>query len=332
MHPDIHESQVRRRRFPRAVDLSILSIFAGIASLGLGQLTPHGILSASELRSGGTSLPVDSVDWKAVDAAMGRPSVAQAGDVHRYNFPRGDLRVTVAGVVIKPALALGGWVAMKAAEDGAVAMGDLVLLESELGAVITALQRGGVEQTAIHHHLVHESPRVYYVHVHAHGNATTIATAIRGAVALTKVPPAAPLPATPAPLDLDTAQVAKALGYPGKGNGGVYQVSVPRAETVRDGSFEIPPSMGLGTAINFQPTGRGRAAITGDFVLTAGEVNPVIRILRDNRIEVTSLHNHLLTEEPRLFFMHFWANADAVKLAGALRAALDATNSRRPPS
>jgi hypothetical protein len=188
-----------------------------------------------------------------------------------------------------------------------------------------------VEQTAIHHHLLHERPRVYYVHVHGHGDAVKLAETIHAALGLTKVPPAAP-PAAPAAgaFGLDTAAIAKALGTSGRVNGGVYQVSVPRAETIRDGGMEIPGSMGLGTAINFQPTGGGKAAITGDFVMLGAEVNPVIRALRDHGIEVTSLHNHMLADEPRLFFMHFWANDDAAKLATGLRAALDKTNSKRP--
>jgi hypothetical protein len=211
-------------------------------------------------------------------------------------------------------------------------MGDLVLGDDELTPVIRQLQAGGIEQTAIHHHLMRESPRVYYVHIHGHGDPVKLGKIIRSALALTKVPPPSP-PAPPAAsLGIDTTQVAQALGYTGRVNGGVYQVSVPRAETIHDGAFEVPPSMGLGTAINFQPTGGGKAAITGDFVMIGSEVNAVIRTLGENGIEVTSLHNHLLTEEPRLFFMHFWANADAVKLARGLRAALDHTNSKRPTS
>ena len=208
-------------------------------------------------------------------------------------------------------------------------MGDLVLTADELNPVISKLQGGGIEQTAIHHHLPNESPHVYYTHIHGYGDPVKLAETIRAAMALTKAPP--PAPAAPAaPFGVDTTQLAQALGYAGRVNGGVYQVSVPRTETVRDGDFEVPPSMGLGTAINFQPTGGGKAAISGDFVMIASEVNPVIRTLRENGIEVVSLHNHLLTEEPRLFFMHFWANDDAIKLARGLRAALEKTNSKRP--
>ena len=276
----------------------------------------------------------DPINWSAVDAAMGRAGVMQPGDVHRFNFPRGDLQVTAVGVTIKPSLALGGWVAMKSVAGGVVAMGDLVLIEDELEAVISRLQSGGIEQTAIHHHLLHETPRIYYVHVHGHGDAVKIGETIRAAIALTKTPsPAATAAAASGPavaFDLDTISLVKSLGYAGRVNGGVYQVSVPRAETIRDGAFEVPASMGLGTAINFQPTGEGKAAITGDFVMVASEVNAVIRALRDGGIEVTSLHNHMLTETPRLFFMHFWANDDATKLARALRNAIERTNSRRP--
>jgi Domain of Unknown Function (DUF1259) len=288
------------------------------------------------------------VDWTVVDAAMGRASVVQPGEVHRYNFPRSDLTVTVASthgdVHIKPALALGGWIAMHAmgGGDSVMAMGDLVLIEKEISPVLSALQAGGIEQSALHHHVLNESPRVLYTHVHAIGSAQAIARAIRSAIALTGAPapvtaptPApvtssATSPATAAPLELDTTAITRSLGRSGRVNGGVWQVSVPRTESIHDGAMTIPPAMGLGTAINFQPTGGGRAAITGDFVLLAAEVNPVIRALRAAGIDVTSLHNHMLTDEPRLFFMHFWANEDAVTLARGLRTALDATNSARP--
>ena len=278
-----------------------------------------------------------TVDWTAIDAAMGRAGVVQPGDVHRYNFPRSDLSVTVTSangdVRLRPALALGGWIAMHAmgGADSVMAMGDLVLTENEVAPVISALQAGGVGQSALHHHLLHESPRVLYMHVHVTGSAQSIARTIHSAIALTGAPAVTkPAPtAVAAPIDLDTAGVARALGRAGRVNGGVYQVSVPRAESIRDGAMVIPPAMGLGTVINFQPTGAGKAAITGDFVMIAPEVNPVIRALRAAGIEVTSLHNHMLTDEPRLFFMHFWANDDAVGLARGLRTALELTNSVR---
>jgi hypothetical protein len=149
------------------------------------------------------------------------------------------------------------------------------------------------------------------------------------ALELTHTPLGAPgsAPAA-ASIDLDTAAIARALGASGKVNGGVYQVSVPRRETIREEGRAVPPSMGVGTAINFQPLGGGRAAVTGDFVMRASEVNPVIRALARGGIAVTALHSHMLDEEPRLFFMHFWAVDDAVALARTLHEALAETRSR----
>ncbi len=262
---------------------------------------------------------------------MGRPGVAQPGAVQRYNFPRSDLRVVVmdprGDVQLKPSFALGGWLAMYGTGSGneVMAMGDLVLTEDELPQVMARLQQGGVEQTAVHHHVMRETPRVLYMHVHAHGDALRLAQTVRAAVALTKTPAPALQPVTPPAIALDTVAIATALGFTGRGNGGVYQVSAPRPESIRSGGMTVPSSMGLGTVMNFQPTGGGKAAITGDFVLQAREVNPVIRALGAHGITVTSLHNHMLDDEPRLFFMHFWANDDAVKLVRGLRAALDST-------
>jgi uncharacterized protein DUF1259 len=267
-----------------------------------------------------------SGDWSAVELALGRKGVVQPGNVIKFSFPRSDLEVTVAGVVLKPAFALGSWVAFKRAGAQTIAMGDLVLAESEVRPVITRLQAGGVEQTALHNHVLGEMPRVMYMHIAARGDASKIATAIYDALRLTGTPLGAPAaPVTQAAIELDTAAVARELGTAGKVNGGVYQVSVPRAHKVMEHGMDVPPAMGVATAINFQPTGRGKAAITGDFVITAAQVNPVIRALTSHGIAVTALHSHMLHEVPRLFFMHFWANDDAVTLARGLRAALDAS-------
>ena len=286
------------------------------------------------------------IDWKAVDKALGRTGTMQPGNVRRYGMPRSDMRVTVKGVRIKPGFALGSWLAMTPHGDGVMAMGDMVLKESEVAPVMTALQTGGVEQTGVHHHVLHETPRVLYMHMTAMGDPVRIAETIKAALALTKTPPAAQMnpggnaaesggPAA-APADdqaqnigIDTAQIEQIIGHKGKVNSGVFQVSVPRAHAISEMGMEIPPSMGVATAINFQPTGNGRAGVTGDYVMTADEVNNVIRALRENGIEATSLHNHALFDEPRMFYMHFWANDDAVKLARGLRAALDKTNSTK---
>jgi hypothetical protein len=241
----------------------------------------------------------------------------------KYGFLRSDLKVTVNGVRVRPALALGSWVAFKrTATNEAMVMGDLVLIETEVSAVIDALQQKGVQQTAVHNHLLRESPRVLYVHISAHGDAARIAAAIRAALDLTKTPAPSPPERAPA-LELDTALIHRTLGYGGKVNGGVYQVSVPRREPITMDGEVVPPSMGVSTAINFQPTGRGWAAITGDFVMLSSEVNRIIPILRAGQIDVTALHSHMVGEEPRLYFMHFWADNDAGKLAATLRRAID---------
>jgi hypothetical protein len=269
-------------------------------------------------------------DWSAVDRALGRPGKPQPGEVQKYSFPRSDLHVTVGGVTAKPALALGSWVAFKrtgGSDSGAIAMGDLVLTEAEVPAVVAKLQAGGIQQTALHNHLQHESPRVMYLHIEGLGNPAKLAEAIHAALATTRTPAAAVAqPGSTFPLD--TAAMAQAFQYRGNVTGGVYQVNVPRVDPVHMDGMEIPPAMGVATAINFQPTGDGKAAITGDFVLTAEEVNPVLRTFERQGIAVTALHSHMLTEEPRLFFMHFWANGNALRLARGLRMALEQTKSK----
>ncbi|HET7471378.1 MAG TPA: DUF1259 domain-containing protein, partial [Gemmatimonadales bacterium] len=181
--------------------------------------------------SAGSVALAQSQSWTAVDQAIGRSGTPQPGGVEKYSFPRSDLHVTAAGVAINPALALGGWVAFKPADGGkeAMAMGDLVLLESEVTPVMSKLQSLGVEQTALHNHLQHETPRVLYMHIQAHGDPVKIAQAIREALAVTKTPPVPTSPPPAGAFGLDTARLAATLGFSGKVNGGVYQVSVPRA-------------------------------------------------------------------------------------------------------
>jgi Domain of Unknown Function (DUF1259) len=271
--------------------------------------------------------------WKPVEAALGRSGQMQPGDVYKFALPRRDMKVVKDGVTVAPGLALGSWVAFKKMGNEAMVMGDLVLTEDEIEPVMLKLQQEGIEQTSIHNHLLGESPRVIYMHIEGHGDPVALAHSLASAIALTKTPPPATA-ATPAlaqqAIDLKTKEVEQALGYTGKVNGGILQFSVPRVEKITDSGMEIPPSMGTATAINFQPTGGGKAAISGDFVLLAGEVNPVIRAFRTHGIEVEAMHNHMLNDQPHLYFMHFWANDDAVKLAQGLRAALDETNSQKP--
>src|SRR5712691_2395832 len=262
-------------------------------------------------------------DWTDVEAALGRAGTVQPDGAYKVSFPLVYLSVSADGVAIKPALALGSWAAFNESGAHAMAMGDFVLLESEVNPVIAELQKGGIEATAIHNHLSGESPRVMYVHFNGHGEATALARTLHSAIAVSKMPMGPPAAPAATQLDLPTADLDRIIGHAGKANGGVYQFGIPRAEKITEHGMTIPASMGLATAINFQPTGNSRAAIAGDFVMIASEVNPVIRALQAGGIAVTALHSHMLEEQPRLFFMHFWANDDAKRLATALRSALD---------
>ncbi|MDE3177219.1 MAG: DUF1259 domain-containing protein [Pseudomonadota bacterium] len=262
-------------------------------------------------------------DMSQVDALFGRKP-AVSGDVMRYGFPRSDLKVVVDGVTLKPALALGGWVAFKALRSGAMIMGDLVLTENEINPVMAKLLSEGVEVTALHNHLLRANPPTYYMHVGGMGDPVKMATAIRDALALTATPMIAPAAGNPPPLDLDAGALDKALGAKGKAVGGVYQFAIARDDVVNVSGMAAPASMGSADVVNFQPTGGGKAAITGDIVALAAEVEPLITALRKSGIEVTAIHNHMLEDAPRTFFIHFWANDDAVKLAAAMRSAIDA--------
>jgi hypothetical protein len=269
-------------------------------------------------------------DWAAVDTALGRKAAITA-DVHRYSFPRSDLSVTLDGVAIKPGLALGGWVAFKPMHGEAMVMGDLVLLETEVNPVMAKMIANGLEITAVHNHLLRASPATFYMHVGGHGDPVKLANAIRDGLAESKTPMTPPAaPASQPSVDLDTAQIDQIIGAKGQANGGVYQISVPRRDPVTENGMQLAPTgpMGINSGIGFQPTGAGKAAITGDFVLVGTEVNPVVKALRTNGIEVTAIHSHMLTEQPRIIFMHFWANDDALKMARGLREALDKTASK----
>ncbi|MFK4511838.1 DUF1259 domain-containing protein [Bradyrhizobium daqingense] len=272
-----------------------------------------------------------AIDWQKVDETLGRKA-AVSDDVHRYGFPRSDLSVTLDGVMIKPSLALGGWIAFKPVDAGAMVMGDLVLLETEINPVMAKMIANGLEITAVHNHLLRASPATFYMHVAGHGDPLKLASALHDALAESKTPLTVAAPASPPPaVDLDTAKLDQIIGVKGQANSGVYQFNVNRRDPITQHGMPLTPvgPMGVAIGINFQPTGGGKAAITGDFVLTGDEVNPVILALRTHGIEVTALHSHMLDEQPRLFFMHFWANDDAIRLAEGLRAALDKTASTK---
>jgi hypothetical protein len=277
-----------------------------------------------------TAAGAADIDWNKVDQAIGKPGTNQPGGVHKFGLPRSDLKITVDGVAIKPTLALGSWIGFLPMGNGAMFMGDLVLTENEVSPVMKRLIEDGIEITAVHNHLLRTSPAVFYMHVGGQGDPVKLAQSLHAGLALSQTPLTAPAPAAAPPtIDLDTAAIDLALQAKGTINGGVYQFNIPRAEAITEAGMAIPPSLGTAIAINFQPTGGAKAAITGDFVLLGKEVNPVLKALRDHGIEVTALHSHMIDDSPHLFFMHFWANDDVTKLAQGLRAALDLANVKR---
>ncbi len=270
-------------------------------------------------------------DWKAVEQALGKSGQLQPGDVFRVGMPRTDLNVTVKGVPVKAGFALGSYAAFRQVGDQAMVMGDLVLLDAEVPAVMSGLFASGLEVTAVHNHLAEMSPHVLYMHYEGHGDAVQLARGLRQALSASATPfggSAAPAASGPT---LDPKPIEQALGRQGRDvGGGVFQVTVPRVETITAMGHPLLPAMGVVTVMNFQATTDGKAAITGDFVLLDQEVNPVARALRQHGIDVTAIHNHGLADTPRLFYMHFWANDDPARLAAALKAALDQTNRRTP--
>jgi hypothetical protein len=287
-------------------------------------------LTLAALVAGAPGLAFAADDgWQAqVGAALGKTGSAAPGGIYRVGLPRTDLKVTLDGVELKPGFALGGWLAFEKMGEEGMVMGDLVLTMDEVTPVMTKLAAGGIDMTALHNHLLRNQPFTMYMHVLGHGDPVKLAAVLHTALAERKTPlSAAPAAAArPPPIDLDTTAIDQTLAAKGANNGGVYQFSIARAEPIKDGGMDVPPPMGSANAINFQPTGGGKAAITGDFVLIAKEVNPVLKALRDHGIEVTAIHNHMLDDQPHLYFMHFWANDDAKKLAEGLKAALAQIN------
>ena len=268
-------------------------------------------------------------NWLVVDTILTRTG-AVSGEVHRYGLPRSDLNVSLDGVALKPGFALGGWVAFEPMGDKAMMMGDLVLTETEINPVMSKLLSEGLQVTALHNHLLRANPPTFYMHVAGTGDPAQLARLVRAALEESKTPfdvkPPAETAAASAAFDFDTAKVDAAIGHKGKANGGVYQFGIPRADTIKMDGMAVPGAMGTAIGINFQPTGGGNAAITGDFVALSSELKPLITALRDNEIEVTAIHNHMVGDDPRTFFIHFWANDDAIKLANGLGAALQTLN------
>ncbi len=267
-----------------------------------------------------------SQDWSAVEKVFGKKGNVQ-GDVFKITFPRSDIKAKIGDFPIAPGLALTSWIGMMKMGGATMMMGDLVLLDKEVAAVISKLLSENLQVTALHNHLVNETPAIKYIHFSGTGDAVKLALEIKSVIAITATPLRQPQSQTP-PLNPDWSKVEAILGTSGKHNGNLLQYSFPRNEKLTESGMEMPAYMGMATGINFQMDS-ARAAITGDFVLLADEVNPVVKALTENGITVTAIHNHMLFDNPRLFMLHFWAVDVPEKLAAGLKTALDKTNSKK---
>jgi uncharacterized protein DUF1259 len=262
------------------------------------------------------------IDATKLQRVLGRPG-QKIGEIIKFGFPRTDLHVTVRGVTVKPGLALGSWAAFSGTDDNATVMGDLVLLQDEVNPVVKRLRSSGFEITAVHNHLLFESPRLMYIHYMGRGRAENLAASLKNALSASMTPLGKPAAAAkPASEPAFVKQVEAVLGRKGAFSGGVLGIGIPRQDAITMNGMTIPPAMGVAEGINFQEAGPDQIATTGDFVLTSDEVNPVITALQDHHILVTALHSHMLGEQPRLFFMHFWGTGSAEMVADGIKAAL----------
>ncbi|MFI6953376.1 DUF1259 domain-containing protein [Nocardia sp. NPDC050408] len=316
-----------RRSVPRTVVLAAL--LALTVATGCSGNSGNSATSTMNMPMPGSHKPVATTDadWKPVTELL--RCTGKFGDdntVYRIPLVRSDLQVQSQGVAIKPGLSLGGYAAFAKYDDTSMVMGDLVVTEDELPKVTDALHANGFQQTALHKHLLEQSPPIWWTHIEAMGDPAQLAKGLAAALAATTIAaPAAP-PAQQPLVDIDTAGVNAALGRTGTADGGLLKFNLARAETISDDGHVLPPSFGVTTVVNFQPVGGGKAAINGDFALTGPEVNKVIEALRKGGISVVEVHNHMLADDPRLFYLHYWAVDNAVTLAKALRPALEATN------
>jgi len=267
-----------------------------------------------------------SLDTTAIASALGRTGKMMPGDVYRVGLPRTDLHVSIDGLALKPGFALGGYAVYKLEPQGTLLLGDTVLLPSEVEAVQQSLESSGFRITALHNHLLNETPHVMHMHYMKVGDGGALSRDLQKALAFTKIPPSAPAAAaTTAPPATDFASedaIEKILGRKGTVAGGVLSIGAPRAEAITLEGMAIPPSMGVANAMNFQPADSGRVATTGDFVLIASEVPLVEGALKAHGFLATALRQHMLGDSPRLYYMHFYAVGAPDAIAGGLKDAL----------
>ena len=303
---------------------TIRNAHCGISLFTVALLAALSSVSGPVARIQAQAQPKPSVDTAAIEKTVGRAGQVQADGAYRIGLPRTDLSVTVSGLKIRPGLALGSWMAFNGSGGRAAVDGDLVLTAGEVNAVISKVQQEGLQITALHNHLMNETPPVWYLHFWGVGDAVKLAQSMRAVLSVTKTPIAAPT--APAATDnggLEADKIQQVLGRKGAVNGGVLGISVPRPEKISMMGVDLMPSMGMATAMNFQASGPGKTAATGDFVMIGEEVNPVAKALRDHGIDITALHSHMIHGSPDLYFMHFWINDTTDKVASGLKAALD---------
>ena len=269
-----------------------------------------------------------SLDAAAIGAAAGAQANASPDGVVRIGWSRTDVPVAVDGARFDPVAGLGSWAAFQAAGDGALMMGDTVVFEDEITPALDAALAAGLEVTALHNHFAFDRPPVFFMHIGGHGDPLALAAGVKSVwdairtVRGQRAQPASGFPGEPpAPGPLDAAALGAILGHAAAAQGDVVKVTIARSGTAH--GVPVGGSMGLTTWAAFSGSD-SRASVDGDFIMTASEVQPVIRALRGANIHVVALHNHMLDEAPRFFFLHYWGKGPAVALARGVRAALDA--------
>lgn len=270
-----------------------------------------------------TPVFAQSGDWhQAVDQALAK-GAAKPDDIYSVSMPRDDLRITRAGVPLRSAMDFSSGISFKPMGDAVMAMGELAVTDDEVAGVLTRLEQHGIEVAAVHKHVLKTIPPMMWIHVKAHGDAATIAANVKDALSATGTRfPSQSAGASP-PTGLRTAALSEIVGSKGEETGGVLQFRLPIVQGIRESGMDLPAGMGPQIELNMQSVGSGRAVATGEFPVVAAQVNPVVRTMREQGFEVVEVHNHMLTEEPRMFWVHFWGADEPARLATRMRTVVD---------
>lgn len=288
-------------------------------------------------RAGNTNIVqmqmVSPLDTTVIETIMGMKGKLSKGE-YKLTIPQNDLSVEVDGFKIIPAMGLSSWVAFTPSTNGAMIMGDLILTETDLKPVQREVINQGLTITAIHNHFIRNHPNVVYMHIRGMGKTEQMAT--KAKAVLNKIsevrggdPSKGKASIEAVSNTIDLAKLDLTLGYKGEMSKGVYKYTIGRPDVqLREHGIPITTFMGFNTWAAFQGSD-DHAAVCGDFTMTEDEVAPVVSTLAQNGIEVVALHNHMVHEQPRIFFLHYWGTGNAQDLAKALRAALDQTGKKK---